>query len=140
MYKFSNLSKTRLDLAHRDLQTLFHEVLKYRDCMVLESYRGEEAQNKARAAVNSTLSYPNSKHNKRPSLAIDVAPYPLPNMNDPKRSVDFVYFAGFVMGLAQKLYESGLMQYKVRCGADFNMNNAVSDSTLFDLVHFELLV
>lgn len=51
------------------------------DFTVICGHRGEEEQNKAFAEGKSKLKFPNSKHNSRPSMAVDLAPYPI-NWND----------------------------------------------------------
>lgn len=81
MPKFSKLSKERLATAHPDLQRLFNEVIKDVDCTVLYGHRGKKEQDDAYARGNSGLQWPNSKHNKKPSLAVDVVPWPV-NWND----------------------------------------------------------
>jgi hypothetical protein len=48
------------------------------DLTVLWGYRGEAAQNEAFKRGTSKLQYPQSKHNKVPALAVDIAPYPIP--------------------------------------------------------------
>lgn len=47
------------------------------DITVLCGYRGEAAQNKAFREGKSKLLYPHSKHNRTPSRAVDIAPYPI---------------------------------------------------------------
>lgn len=137
MPKFSLKSKSHLQTCHSDLQVLFNEVIKSWDCLILEGHRGKAAQDKAVREGNSKTPWPTSKHNKAPSLAVDVAPYPLP---DWKKQSDFVYFAGFVQGIARKLYDENKIKHLIRYGGDFNKNHRISDSTFFDLVHFEIIL
>ena len=134
---FSDESKKQLATCHPELQLLFNEVIKYFDCKVLEGYRNRLDQEKAFDSGNSKLHYPFGNHNKIPSQAVDVSPYPVPSWNSSK---DFIYFAGKVMGIAAILYDQGKMTHHVRYGGDFNMNQMVTDSTFFDGVHFELLM
>ena len=75
------------------------------------------------------MQYPNGKHNQKPSLAIDVSPYPI-NWRDTKR---FYYFAGVVKAAA---YSLGL---NIRWGGDWDSDNDFNDQTFMDLVHFELI-
>ena len=79
-WRYSRRSMSRLETCHEHLVRLMVEALAHPDCpsdiSVIEGYRGRERQNELKAAGKSQLSYPNSKHNKRPkSLAVDVAPY-----------------------------------------------------------------
>ena len=74
---FSQLSKKRLATCHPDLQVVCNELIKQYDFSVLEGRRGEYAQNAAYEKGTSNVRYPHSAHNKTPSLAVDIAPYPI---------------------------------------------------------------
>lgn len=128
MPRFGKRSKARLATCDSRLQNLFNEVIKHFDCSVLEGHRGEKEQNEAYAKGNSKLRYPDGKHNKIPSIAVDVVPYPI-DWQDRER---MTYFAGFVMGIA-----SG-MGLKIRWGGDWNMNTELKDNNFDDLPHFEI--
>ncbi len=77
MPKFGANSKKHLAGAHPLLQQLFNEVVKDIDCMVLDSQRGRQAQEKAFKLGNSKAHFGQSAHNWSPSVALDVVPYPL---------------------------------------------------------------
>lgn len=77
MSAFSELSLTRLRTCHPDLQKLFLHVVKKADCSIICGFRGKEEQDKAFAAGFSKVQWPNGKHNKLPSEAVDVCPYPI---------------------------------------------------------------
>lgn len=128
MPKFSDKSKKILQTCHIDLQGLFNEVIRTYDCTILEGHRDEETQNIYHRQGKSKLSWPESAHNKNPSLAVDVAPYPI-DWND---SVRFYHFAGFVLGIATK---RGI---KIRWGGDWNGNMDFKDQNFHDLPHIEL--
>lgn len=130
MPSFSQQSKSKLALAHPDLQKLFNEVIKYYDCTILESYRGQQEQDQAVAQGRSKLPFPQSKHNTNPSLAVDVSPCPI----DWNNIVRFHYFAGFVFGIASKLWISNL-----RWGGDWKRTMDSGHNSFNDLVHFELI-
>jgi len=132
MPKFSKTSQSKLDTCDKRLQLLFSVVVQRYDCTVLEGQRSAAKQNAAFKAGKSKLKYPKSKHNKKPSLAVDVAPYD-------NRKVDFsasqcYHFVGYVKAVADTL---GI---PIRCGADWDNDNDVNDQTFNDLVHFELKV
>lgn len=132
--KFSAKSKKQLITCHPLLITLFSEHIVYSwDCAILEGHRNKAAQDKYFAAGLSKLKWPNSKHNKTPSLAIDVAPYVNGKVSFDK--MDCCYFAGKVMAAANSY---GI--YNLRWGGDWNGNGKVSDETFQDLVHFELVI
>lgn len=129
MPKFGAQSLKHLQEAHPELQRLFHEVIKVVDCSVIEGFRSKEEQDKAFYAGKSKVKWPNSKHNNTPSLAVDVAPYPI-DWND---TAKFYYFAGIVLGIASQL---GI---KIRFGGDWDRDHSLHDQAFFDLVHFELV-
>ena len=74
MYKFGSASQARLETCHPDIQEILNEAIKIVDFSVLEGTRSEEKQNDLFHKGMSKVKYPNSKHNHRPSLAVDVAP------------------------------------------------------------------
>jgi len=77
MPSFSEESFTELDSCHQDIRKILLVAIKIIDFKILQGYRGKEEQNKEFEKGNSKLKYPNSKHNKTPSLAVDIAPYPI---------------------------------------------------------------
>jgi len=129
MPSFSEKSKQRLATCHPDLQRLFEEVVKVVDCTVLEGFRSDEDQQEAFDTGKSQLRPGQSLHNRRPSMAVDVAPYPI-DWNDWHR---WYFFAGYVLGTARG------MGMEIRSGLDWNMNYDFKDQSFFDAPHFELL-
>lgn len=77
MAGFSKTSEQRLSTCHPDLQAVCRELIKQYDFAVLCGHRGKEEQNAAFNAGHSRLIYPQSKHNSKPALAVDMAPYPV---------------------------------------------------------------
>lgn len=128
MPKFSQRSKARLATCDRRLQSLFNEVIQHVDCSILEGHRDEETQDEYYADGKSKLMWPQSRHNRTPSLAVDVAPWPIDWSNADR----FIYFAGIVMGIAEG------MALPIRWGGDWNRNYDPSDESFLDLVHFEI--
>lgn len=135
MPKFSHSSFSKLATCHPDLQVLFYEVIKNFDCTILEGYRNEADQEKAFTNGNTKLHWPDGRHNRQPSMAVDVAPYPVNRENDKR----MYWFAGYVMGIAQKLKDEGRMTHSVRFGGDWDRDYDILDNQFQDLVHFELL-
>jgi peptidoglycan L-alanyl-D-glutamate endopeptidase CwlK len=109
---FSDISKERLSTAHEDLQTLFNEVVKGFDCSIICGHRDKESQDKEYAEGDSKLKWPNSKHNKIPSLAIDAVPYPELYSSDER----MILFTGYVLGVAAMLKEQGRITNEIECG------------------------
>ena len=77
MPTLSKKSLAHLATCHPDLQTVCNELIKQFDFSVLEGFRAQDAQNAAYHAGTSRARWPNSAHNKIPSLAVDLAPYPV---------------------------------------------------------------
>jgi peptidoglycan L-alanyl-D-glutamate endopeptidase CwlK len=136
MNHFSESSKEKLATCHRDLQTLFAHVIQDYDCTIICGERGKEDQDAAFKAGNSKLEYPNSKHNTHPSSAVDVAPF--------EKTIDWgklqsAFFAGYVKGIADRLFRNGVISHKIRLGADWDSDNDVDDTTFWDACHFEIV-
>jgi len=133
MPRFSDASKANLLTCHCGLQHLFNEVIKHYDCSVIDGHRGEADQNSYYLQKKSQLQYPESKHNKTPSRAVDVAPYPIEwHKTDGVYTKEMIFFGGYVMGTAER------MGINVRWGGDWNVNMQVGDNKFDDLAHFEL--
>ena len=84
MPKFSKKSKAKLNTCDKRLIELFNKVVKKFDCTIIEGHRSKDRQNKLFDEGKSKLQYPNGKHNATPSMAVDVAPYPI-DWNDRER-------------------------------------------------------
>lgn len=113
MYKYGKRSMKRLSECHEDLQEIAHELIKYMDISVLCGHRNEQEQNAAFHRGASKLMWPRSKHNKTPSLAMDLAPWP----------IDWEDIARFnkMCDLVEKIAkEKGI---KVRMGRDFSFKD-----------------
>lgn len=135
MFSFGRSSSERLATCHPDLQKIFNEVILYRDCSILCGHRSKIAQMEAFESGKSKVKWPNSKHNSSPSMAVDVAPYPI-DWNDLGR---FIEFKGYVFAIADRLYSEGFIDHKLRSGGDWDMDLSTTDNTFNDLPHFELI-
>ncbi len=134
MAKFSQRSKTNLNECHKDLQHVLNYCIRYFDFSVIEGHRPKEEQNKAFAEGKSKLKYPKSKHNSKPSMAVDIAPYPI-NWKDRER---MTYLAGFIVATGRMMYDMESNTHLIRWGGDWDGDTEVKDNTFDDLVHFEL--
>lgn len=105
------------------------KVIQFYDCRVLCGHRDKAAQDEAYHSKRSKVRWPNSKHNKTPSLAVDVAPYPV-DWTDLDR---FKVFGGFVLGVA------ATMGVKIRWGRDWDQDWDFGDQDFNDYPHFELV-
>jgi len=132
MPNFGNSSKERLCTTHPDLQRLFTEVIKHVDCSVVCGFRNKEDQNKAVAEGHSTILWPYGKHNKQPSRAVDVMPYPVDWSDSPANIERITLFAGFVLGVAK------MLGIGIRWGHDWDSNMKPDTKGLVDRPHYEL--
>jgi len=98
MPKFSNKSKERLATCHDKLQAICNEAIRITDFTVLEGHRGEERQNELYKKGSTKAVFGASKHNFKPSLAVDLAPYPI-DWEDTER---FAELAGVIKAVAFK--------------------------------------
>jgi peptidoglycan L-alanyl-D-glutamate endopeptidase CwlK len=88
MPEFSEKSKARLSTCCQELQDVFNAVIREVDCTIICGFRNEEDQNKAFEQGFSKKKWPDGNHNKQPSLAVDVCPYPI-DWKDEKRFKEF---------------------------------------------------
>ena len=128
MPKFSLVSEAKLGDVDPRLVGVLREAIRFIDFSVLEGHRDEQRQNEAVAAGRSKTPWPTSKHNQLPSLAVDVAPYPI-EWNEPRR---FYHLAGFLEAIAQ------VQGVRLRWGGDWDGDRDYRDQSFNDLVHFEL--
>lgn len=130
MPKFSKRSLDVLATLHEDLQDICNVVIKHRDVVLLEGTRSPAAQQKAFDEGKSKARPGQSPHNYSPSFAFDMAPFPIPDWNNPSPAVqakvkaEFEDMALFVKGVAAGL---GIA---ITWGGDFK---SFSDSPHFEL-------
>jgi len=150
MYKFGKRSRSRLGTCHPDLIKIMEEAIKVFDFSVLEGLRTLEKQQEYYKTGRSQLDgiHKKSKHQgaefngKLVSMAIDIMPYykgfnPFQSENGPK---SFYYLAGLVQMTAWNLYNEGKIEHIIRWGGNWDSDmDFFSDSSFFDLPHFELI-
>ena len=129
MVQLNPVSEQRLRECDPKLQLIVRRVAVKIPLLVICGFRGKEDQDKAFSDGKSKLKWPQSKHNRMPSDAIDIATIPL-DFSDEK---SFAYLAGYMMATAHDL---GI---KLRWGGDWNSNGKTKDERFADLVHYELL-
>lgn len=131
---FSKISKQRLATCHPHLQDLMNACIKEYDFAVICGHRGQIEQDLACRSGASKLKFPNSKHNCKPSMAVDIAPV---KYKDGRVLIDwqdlgaFRDLADIVLSQAE---EMGIM---VRWGGDWD-GNPDTPNRFNDLPHFEL--
>ena len=129
MPHFGTKSEAALATLEPGVQTILREAIKIYDFSVLCGFRDEAAQTAAFTASPraSHVPWPESVHNTKPSLAVDVAPWPL-NWKD---TLAFARLAGIIEAIA---HEHG---YRVRWGGDWDGDGGSRDQTFMDLGHLE---
>lgn len=133
MRKWGTKSQRIYGELHPDLQLIctyiLHEVA---DISLVYGHRGRTDQNLMFENGFSKLRFPDSKHNKKPSRAVDLQPYPLPEY-EPKVWAALGYIAGRAKGFA---LSRGI---QIRWGGDWDSDGDLTDQTFDDLFHIELL-
>lgn len=115
------------------LQKIMDRVLQeVADISLISGYRGEREQNELYVSKRSRAMYPDSKHNKFPSVAVDFQPYPLPHREE-KLWAALAYVAG-------RTIEIGIQEgVALRWGGDWNRNGDLTDNRFDDLFHLEIM-
>lgn len=112
-FSFGKKSLERLSECHPDLQAIANELIKEIDVTVLCGHRGEKEQAAAFIAGKSKLQWPRSKHNKTPSEAMDIAPYPV-------SWTDIGRFQDMCIRIERIAKQLGI---KIRLGKDFSFKD-----------------
>lgn len=133
-FPLSQASKTHLETCDPRLQQVVHELLKVMDVSVITGFRDKAAQDKAVRDGLSKLPWPKGKHNKNPSLAVDLAPYLHGKLKGIQwgEITQFAFMAGTVMEIGRRL------KIPLRWGGDWNRNQEINDETFRDWGHFEI--
>jgi len=125
---FGERSRARLLTCDPRIERVLNRAILHFDFTVLEGHRGEEAQNEAHATGRSTKKWPDSRHNRSPSIAVDIAPWPI-DWDDRER---FTFLAGLIIGIAREL------DVPLFWGGDWDGDTEVADNGFDDMPHFEL--
>ena len=129
MPSFGDRSRAKLDTCHKDLQELCELVIETYDFTVLEGHRSNERQEELFRQGKSKLRAGKSKHNRSPSIAVDIAPYPI----DWDNASRFYLLAGFMF---QAAHDLGVT---LRWGGDWDRDWDHADQSFMDLPHFEIV-
>ncbi len=129
MAKLSDKSKGLLSGCDIRLQKICCRAIEIIDFTVITGYRTKEEQDKAFSEGNSKLPWPQGKHNKYPSAAIDIAPYPI-DWSDSSR---FILLAGVMLGIA------AVEGVKLRWGGDWDSDFNLKENKFDDFGHFEIV-
>ena len=132
MRTWSGRSKAVYDTLDERLQRLVTRIRdEVCDISLICGHRGEEEQTRYFERGASKVEYPNSKHNKAPSLAVDLQPFPYP-MHTPKLWGALGYIAGQAEHIAR---QEG---FEIRWGGDWDGDGDMTDQNFDDLFHIEV--
>jgi len=130
MPKLGKTSKERLATCHIALQEIVERSVEIMDLTVLCGFRDREAQEEAYSSGASKARFGQSLHNASPSLAVDIAPYPV-RWDDLER---FVLLAGVLKAVSHDLGYSQILRW----GGDWDRDDHMLDENFRDYVHFEI--
>ena len=121
MCKFGRTSKFRLNSCCSNLQMLMNVAIVNTpiDFSVIQGYRGQELQDLYFERGKSQVKFPSGNHNKIPSLAVDIVPYPIDWLNIDR----FKILHEHILKVAKKL------RIEIVWGGDWSFK---------DYVHYEL--
>lgn len=138
---FGRGSKTKLHTCHQLLQSIALEVVSEFDCAVDYGYRNKILQDSLVERGVSKLYYPKSRHNKIPSMGIDLIPYINGRKTWNERQA--LFFAGYVKAIGEAMTKAWNNKFRTRftfrLGADWDCDDNVNDQTFHDICHFELV-
>lgn len=129
MPSFSQQSLDKLATVDRRLYDIVADAIKIMDFTVITGHRDQAEQDADFAAGRSKLKYPDGKHNASPSLAIDIAPFPV-DWSDLSR---FYVLAGIMLGCA------AARGIKIRWGGNWNGDFNLKGNKFQDIGHFEIV-
>ena len=121
MAQFGKKSKATLATCDISIQAVLQEAIKEYDFSVIWGYRDKETQNRVFEEGNSQLQWPRSKHNRLPSAACDIIPYP---DGFGANTAEFYRMATYVLAAASRIGVS------IKWGGHWK--------DFQDLAHFEL--
>lgn len=125
----SDSSRYELDSVDIRLRKLINELRHIRSVSVIRGHVGRSAQNITYFYGRSCHRFPHSKHNRMPSLAVDIVPVTFTHNN-----VEESYLiAGMMMALAWK------SNIKIVWGMDTKLKIGQSDHIDCESGHFEIV-
>lgn len=131
---YGKTSKSKLNTVCTDLCAIMYDALDtgIMDISIIEGHRDKAEQNGYFDTGKSKVRYPDGKHNKAPSEAVDAAPYI--NGKVSWNKLHCCVLAGVILTCAVKL---GI---KIRWGGNWDMDaEPITDQDFQDLVHYEVV-
>ncbi len=140
MPRFSATSKKRLETCHPTLQLILQDAIEIVDFTIIEGHRDKAGQDAAYAAKTTQLKWPNGKHNKLPSDAVDVAPVYF-DLGTMKIDWNDLIAFGRIMGVIQACaHRRGVkLRFGLDWDGDFRSVNRDPSESFLDAPHIELV-
>jgi len=142
MPQFSKSSKDRLATCDHRLQEVMNHVITKFDVSILCGVRGKEDQEEAFKNGFTKVHYPNSRHNKTPSQAVDALTCPvtwedLKGLTPDELRRAYVlasqaHVAGYIRGYAAA---KGI---DITWGGDWNRNGKLETIEFMDIPHYQV--
>lgn len=132
---FSLQSQKKLSECDHHLVLFFNEIIKFRDCTIICGHRNEADQNLAYSTGTSKVKWPDGKHNKTPSEAVDVAPY-FPGRGVSLNKYEVVEFGHYCLGVRDCMN----LKDRIRWGGDWDRDfMTLTDNEFLDAFHWEVV-
>lgn len=128
MPKLSKISAKRLSTCDPRLQAVVRAAIEKTDFSILCGYRNKQDQDDAFERGFSKVRWPYGRHNRNPSQAVDLAPYP----------IDWSDIGRFKAMMMIVKAEGERLGVPLRFGMDFNQNGIIGDDKFVDWPHVEL--
>ena len=100
------------------------------DLSLTDGHRGQIQQDTAFASGASEVQWPNSKHNRNPSEAVHIDPYPI----DYENWLLYYCLAGVIWTVS-----IGFPDLQLRWGGDWNTDRQLNAERFRDLAHWEVV-
>ena len=137
MPHFGRVSMANLVTCDEKIQVICKEAIHVMDFSILEGFRATEKQEEYFKQGKSKLDgvTVKSKHQSRPSRAVDIMPYPaiLGGVNVWEDTRRFYMLAGVMMAVSHNL------SILLRWGGDWDSDQNFTEQSFNDLPHFELM-
>ena len=128
--RWSYSSLIKLEQLDIRLRQIVNKVRDKRYISIITGHMGEDEQALMVRLGRSQVAWPDAKHNKLPSLAVDVQPYPY---DEDALREDLGYIAGLFIAYAD------IEDVHIRWGGDWDKDGETADNKFDDLFHFELI-
>jgi len=144
MPSFGPKSRAERETLHPFLQEVLDEVIEYYDFSIIEGHRNEAKQSDAFESGASKVEFPDGNHNLLPSMAGDLAPYPIDYSERSKAKARFYFLMGCVKAEVENMNALNRMmgrpepEYDVRFGLDWDGDGDFLDQSFDDIGHVEI--